>query len=158
MRLAQERQNWTTTVECRGVLAQAELSVDDPAAALSWLEPVADALQEAGIGDPGCHPFTADLIEAWAATGQLEPAADRLKWLRSAAQTLDHPWGRVTSGRAEAVLRLAERDPVAAADAVAAVITEARDHGLILELGRCLLVLGTAQRNRVDLARRPAPP
>jgi DNA-binding CsgD family transcriptional regulator len=98
------------------------------------------------IGDPGRHPFTPDLIEAWAATGQLDRPASRLAWLQDAARRLDHPWARITSGRAEAALLLARRDPAAAAAAVAAVIPEARQRGLPFELGRSLLVLGTAQR------------
>jgi DNA-binding CsgD family transcriptional regulator len=44
------------------------------------------------------------------------------------------------------VLRLARRDPAGAVGAVAPVIGEARELGLALEAGRCLLVLGTAQR------------
>jgi DNA-binding CsgD family transcriptional regulator len=113
---------------------------------LRWLDPVSDMLQTTGIGEPGCYPFTPDLIEAWAATGHLSAAADQLAWLRDAAQRLDHPWARIASGRAEAVLRLAERDAARAIDAVARVIPEARALQLPLELGRCLLVLGTAQR------------
>ena len=132
--------------QCRWVLAQAELSVNNPGGALRWLDPVTDVLQTAGMGEPGFFPFTPDLIEAWAATGQLDRAADRLAWLQEAARRLDHPWARITSGRAEAALRLAERDPAAAIRAVAAVIPEARERGLPFELGRCLLALGTAQR------------
>jgi DNA-binding CsgD family transcriptional regulator len=128
------------------VLGQLELSVDDPAAALRWLGPIAEMLQDGGIGEPGCYPFTPDLIEAWAAVGDLARAARRLAWLQDAARRLDHPWARITSGRAEAVLRLAQRDPASAIESVAAVIPEARERGLPLELGRCLLVLGTAQR------------
>jgi len=134
------------SARCRWVLGQLELSVDDPAAALGWLEPVADMLQAGGIGEPGRYPFTPDLIEAWAATGQLDRAAGRLAWLQDAALRLDHPWARITAGRAEAALLLARRDPAAAAAAVAAVIPEARQRKLPFELGRCLLVLGTAQR------------
>ncbi len=100
----------------------------------------------AGIGEPGVIAFTPDLIEAWAATGQLDRAAGRLAWLQDAARRLDHPWARITAGRAEAALRLAERDPAAAIRAAAAVIPEARERGLPFELGRCLLALGTAQR------------
>jgi DNA-binding CsgD family transcriptional regulator len=133
-------------IQCRWVLAQAELSADDPGAALGWLDPVTDVLQTAGLGEPGFFPFTPDLIEAWAATGQLDRAAARLDWLHEAAQRLDHPWARITSGRAEAALRLAQRDPAAAVSAVAAVIPEARNRGLPFELGRCLLMLGIARR------------
>lgn len=103
-------------------------------------------MQEGGHGEPGAIAFTPDLIEAWAATGQLDRAADRLAWLQKAARRLDHPWARITAGRAEAALRLAQRDPAAAVTAVAAVIPEARERGLPFELGRCLLTLGTAQR------------
>jgi DNA-binding CsgD family transcriptional regulator len=143
---AEAHRDWAFATLCRGVLGQVELSVDDPAAALAWLDPVSEMLQAGGIGEPGCYPFTPDLIEAWAKTGRLEAAAGRLSWLQETAQRLDHPWARITSGRAEAVLRLAERDPVRAIDAVTRVIPEARDRQLPLELGRCLLVLGTAQR------------
>jgi DNA-binding CsgD family transcriptional regulator len=76
----------------------------------------------------------------------LDRAAARLAWMQNAAQRLDHPWARITAGRAEAALRLAERNPAAAVAAVAAVIPEARQLGLPFELGRCLLMLGTAQR------------
>ena len=143
---AEAQSDWAFAAQCRTVLGLAELSAEDPAAALRWLEPVADMLQEGGIGEPGAIAFTPDLIEAWAATGQLDRAADRLAWLQEAARRLDHPWARITAGRAEAALRLAQRDPAAAITAVAAVIPEARERGLPFELGRCLLALGTAQR------------
>jgi DNA-binding CsgD family transcriptional regulator len=143
---AEAQRDWTFAAQCRWVLGLAELSVDDPAAALRWLGPVADMLQSGGIGEPGCYPFTPDLIEAWAATGKLEEAAERLAWLQQAAQLLDHPWARITAGRAEATLLLAQHKPAAAVEAVTAATAEARELGLPFELGRCLLVLGTAQR------------
>jgi DNA-binding CsgD family transcriptional regulator len=143
---AEAQSDWLYAAHCRSVLGLAELSAEDPVAALRWLEPVADMLQDGGINEPGRFTFTPDLIEAWAATGQLDRAAGRLAWLQQAARRLDHPWARITAGRAEATLRLAERDPAAAMQAVAAVIPEARERGLPFELGRCLLALGTAQR------------
>jgi DNA-binding CsgD family transcriptional regulator len=143
---AEAQQDQTFAAQCRWVLGQLELSVDDPAAALHWLEPIADMLQDGGIGEPGALPFTPDLIEAWAATGHLDRAAGRLAWLQDAARRLDHPWARITAGRAEAALRLGQRDPPAAVQAVAAVISEARERRLPFELGRCLLMLGIAQR------------
>jgi DNA-binding CsgD family transcriptional regulator len=146
LRAAEAQRDWMYAAQCRWVLGQIELSVDDPAAALRWLEPIADMLQTSGIAEPGRCPFTPDLIEAWAAVGHLGRASGRLAWLQGAARRLDHPWARITSGRAEAVLHLAERDPAAAIRAVIAVIPEARQRQLPFELGRCLLVLGTAQR------------
>jgi len=143
---AEAQRDSAFAAQCRWVLGLTELSVDDPAAALRWLVPIADMLQTGGIGEPGCYPFTPDLIEAWAATGQLHRAAGRLAWLQEAARRLDHPWARITAGRAEAVLRLAERRPAAAVCAAGAVVPEARARRLPFELGRCLLALGTAQR------------
>jgi DNA-binding CsgD family transcriptional regulator len=143
---AEAERDGTSAALCRWVLGLLELSADDPAAALGWLEPVADIMQAGGIGEPGRYPFTPDLIEAWAVTGQLDRAASRLAWLQDAARLLDHPWARITSGRAAAALLLAQHDPAAAAAAVAAVVPEARQRRLPFELGRCLLVLGTAQR------------
>jgi hypothetical protein len=90
---AEAQHDWRFAAQCRWVLALAELSIDDPAAALAWLDPVADMLQAGAIGEPGCYPFTPDLIEAWAATGQLDRADERLAWLQDVAKRLDHPWG-----------------------------------------------------------------
>src|SRR5258707_4288464 len=111
-----------------------ELSLDDPVAALRWLDPVSDMPQAGGIGEPGCRPFIPDLIEAWAKTGHIEAAADRLGWLQDAARRLDHPWARITSGRARAVLRMAHRDPARAVCAVANLIPEAPMRPLPFEL------------------------
>jgi DNA-binding CsgD family transcriptional regulator len=146
LREAEAQREWDTAAGCRYVLSMTELSLDDPVAALRWLDPVSDLPQAGDISEPGCRPFVPDLIEAWATTGRLDAAADRLGWLQDAARRLDHPWARITSGRAGAVLRMARRDPAGAVDAVAAVIGEARACPLPFELGRCLLVLGTAQR------------
>jgi DNA-binding CsgD family transcriptional regulator len=146
LRESEAQREWDTAAGCRYVLGMTELSLDDPVAALRWLDPVSDLPQAGGIGEPGCRPFLPDLIEAWARTGHIEAAADRLGWLQDAARRLDHPWARITSGRAGAVLRMAQRDPAGAVDVVAGVIPEARTRQLPFELGRCLLVLGTAQR------------
>jgi DNA-binding CsgD family transcriptional regulator len=146
LREAEAQREWDSAAGCRYVLGMTELSLDDPVAALRWLDPVSDMPRAGGIGEPGCCPFIPDLIEAWATTGQIEAAADRLDWLQGAARRLDHPWARITSGRAGAVLLMARRDPAAAVDAVAGAADEARQRQLPFELGRCLLVLGTAQR------------
>ena len=83
---AEAQRDWTFATQCRWVLGELELSVDDPAAALRWLEPVADMLQGGRHRRPRLpSPFTPDLIEAWAATGHLDRAADRLAWLKDAA-------------------------------------------------------------------------
>jgi hypothetical protein len=78
--------------------------------------------------------------------GRAGEAADCLKWLQDAADRRDNPWARITSSRAAAVLHLAWGDPTTAAGLLGPAVTRARELELPLELGRCLLILGTAQR------------
>ncbi|MCW6005374.1 LuxR C-terminal-related transcriptional regulator [Micromonospora sp. CPCC 205371] len=131
---------------CRSVLGQLELSVDDPAAAVAWLEPIAGLLREHAFSEPSLITAPPDLIEAYARVGRIDDAAQYLQWLQDIAAHLDNGWARLTSSRAEAVLYLARGDPAAAVEAVSPAVAWAHELGLPLELGRCLLVLGTAQR------------
>jgi DNA-binding CsgD family transcriptional regulator len=138
------------------VLGQLELSVEAPSAAITWLHPLVESFHKGGFVEPGLYPFQPDLIEAYAAVGRIQEAVDLLDWLRQAAGQMDHPWARVTSGRAAAMLHMARRDPHAAVAAAAQAVTEARELEFPLELGRCLLILGTGQRRvrrRRDAAR-----
>lgn len=59
---AEAYQDWAFAAQCRWVLGQAELSVDDPSAALRWLDPIADMLQAGGIGEPGLNCSSAGLV------------------------------------------------------------------------------------------------
>jgi hypothetical protein len=52
LREAEAQRDWAFAALSRWVLGQVELSVDDPAAALRWLDPVSDMLQTGGIGEP----------------------------------------------------------------------------------------------------------
>lgn len=140
---------------CRSVLGQLELSVDDPAAAVAWLKPIAGLLREHAFSEPSLITAPPDLIEAYARVGRIDDAAEYLQWLQDAAARLDNAWARLTSSRAEAVLYLARGDPAAAVEAVTPAVARAHELGLPLELGRSLLVLGTAQRR---VRRRRAPP
>jgi len=129
----------------RDVLGGLELSLDDPAAAIAWLEPAHRIRTEHGIRDPAMG-VPSDLIEAYAGVGRIDDAQELLQWLLAAAERLDHPWARITGGRAAAVLHLALGEPAAGVVTVTPAAAEARALGLPLELARCLLVLGTAQR------------
>ena len=130
----------------RGDLGRLELSVDDPAAAVAWLDPIAALLPVHVFGDPAMIVIPADLIEGYARAGRTGEASRLLDWLQEAADRMDNPWAQITSGRAAAVLHLATSDPKAAAAALEPIVIQARERQLPLELGRCLLVLGTAQR------------
>ncbi|MDP9845761.1 DNA-binding CsgD family transcriptional regulator [Streptosporangium lutulentum] len=146
LRISERQGDLIFAAQCRCVLGQLELSVDDPAAAITWLAPLVPLLKEHGFGEPGAFPYIPDLIESYARVGRTDEARECLKWLRKAADRLHHPWAGLTGGRAEAVLHLALRDSAAAVQAVTGSVLEARERKLPLELGRSLLVLGTAQR------------
>jgi hypothetical protein len=138
VRAAEAHNDLTFAAQCRFVLGHLALSLDDPTTAVTWLHPLAEPFRERGFGEPAMFPFPPDLIEAYARVGRLVEATDLLTWLQDTAQRLDHPWARITSRRAAAVLHMANRDPQAALDPAATAVTEARDTALLLELGRCL--------------------
>ncbi|HEX5740926.1 MAG TPA: AAA family ATPase [Pilimelia sp.] len=152
--VAARRQDLVYGAHCRAVLGLLALSVDDPAAAVGWLAPLAPLWADSGVVEPGLVPFGPDLAEAWARTGHLDEAAALRDRLRGAAARLGHPWAAVAAARAGAVLDLAARRPGAAVDALLPAVAAARATGLRFEVGRCLLLLGTAQRR--DRQRRAA--
>jgi DNA-binding CsgD family transcriptional regulator len=129
----------------RAVLGLLELSLDDPAAAVHCLEPAVRLLTERGANEPNMGGRT-DLIEGYAQVGRLDDAATLLHWVLQAAERLDHPQARVAGARADAILRLARGDPPGAVAAADHAVAAARTLSLPLELGRCLLTMGTAQR------------
>lgn len=131
---------------CRSVLGRLELSMDDPSAAVAWLAPIAGLLREHAFGEPVLITVPPDLVEAYARVGRIDDAAEYLRWLQETAARLDNGWAQLTGSRAEAVLHLARGDPAAAVEAATFAVTHANKLGLPLELGRSLLVLGTAQR------------
>jgi DNA-binding CsgD family transcriptional regulator len=146
VRDAEQGKDFVFAIQCRSVLGQLELSVDDPVAAIKWLEPIVQPFRNSGLEEPGLFGFWPDMIEAYARVGRVDNAIDQLKWLQAAAIRLDHPWARVTSRRAAAIVEMAVGDLQAAMDAASIAVDEIRQRGLPFELGRCLLVLGTVQR------------
>ena len=132
--------------QCRWVLAQAELSVQQSRGGAALARPGHGRPADGRHGRTWLLPIHPRPDRGVGGHRPAGPRRRRLAWLQEAARRLDHPWARIPSGRAEAALRLAERDPAAAIRAVAAVIPEALERGLPFELGRCLLALGTAQR------------
>ncbi len=132
--------------QCRLVLGQLELSIDDPAAAAHWLRPLLDLIHDRGLAEPGIIGFLPDLVEAEVHLGHLDIAARHLRWLQSKAADLDHAWARIAGSRGQAALHLARRNPLAAARAAADSAVEAGALCLPFEQARSLLLLGTAQR------------
>jgi hypothetical protein len=102
--------------------------VDDPAAAVAWLEPITGLLRQHAFSEPGLITAPPDLIEAYARAGRVEDAVEYLQWFQDAAARLDNAWARLTSSRAEAVLNLARGELAAAVEAVTPAVAWAQEN------------------------------
>ncbi|MFD9445587.1 AAA family ATPase [Streptomyces sp. NPDC060006] len=146
VREAEKQGDAIFAAQCRLVLGQLELSIDDPAAAAHWLRPLLGLIHDRGLAEPGIIGFLPDLVEAEVRLGHLDTAATYLRWLRSAAADLNHAWARIAGRRSQAALYLAQRKVLAAVQAAADSAAEAGALCLPFEQARSLLLLGTAQR------------
>ncbi|MFF5297232.1 AAA family ATPase [Paractinoplanes globisporus] len=130
----------------RGIAAHLELSIGDPAAAVAWLDPVAESMWGHAFGNILMTGIETDLIESYARVGRTGEAADRLNWFRTKADLLDNPLAQIAAARCRAVLDLATGDAAKAAADLEAMLPAARQSEVPIELGRFLLILGTARR------------
>jgi len=146
IRLAEAWQDRAAEVLLRGIAGEFELSVDDPAAAAAWLDPVATVLSERTFVEFLLPTFEGDLIECWLRLDRHDEAVARLRLLQEGAERRDEPWARIVGLRCAALRHLSEGHPSSAAEALEPATAWARELGLQLELGRGLLVLGRAQR------------
>jgi DNA-binding CsgD family transcriptional regulator len=144
--MAESLDDLPATIMLRGIGGQLELSADDPAAAIAWLDPVADVLRGRALAEVLLNTFEGDLIESYVRTGRSAEAAERLQALHEAADRAGNPWAQITYRRAKAVLDLSHGDAAAAVQDLGPALSTARGLRLTFELGRCLLILGTAQR------------
>ncbi|WP_433380290.1 AAA family ATPase [Actinoplanes sp. CA-142083] len=143
---AESRQDRVAATFLRGIAAEFELSVDDPAAAAAWLAPVADLLRDRTFVEFLLPTFEGDLIESWLRLDRHDEAVERLQLLRESAERRDEPWAKIVGLRCAGLRLLSEGEPGAAAGALERATAGARELGLQLELGRGLLVLGRADR------------
>ncbi|MFF5296552.1 LuxR family transcriptional regulator [Paractinoplanes globisporus] len=144
-----------TGVFLRSHAAHLELSIGDPPAAVDWLDPVAAQMRGRAYSDVLILGVECDLIEGYARVGRTAEAEERLAWLRTTADRLEHPLGRLAGSRCAAVLALARGDPRAALTELDPMLPEARRSEVPLEKGRFLLTFGSAQR-RARLRRAAA--
>ena len=141
-----EGQRWSqlAALRARGV---ALLLAHDPVGAAEALRPVWEHTRREGVEDPGAHPVAPELVEALVELGELDEARLLTRELVDLSERHDHPWGRRTATRCDALIRLAEPRY----DGEAAVqLAEAADSlgavGLLFDRARALLALGRAQR------------
>ena len=141
----------------RSVLGFLELSLENPAGAHGWLEPVVRFLQDAGIAEPGVIPCLPDEIEALIFLGDTDTAETLLTVLEEQSRSLDRPWALATAARCRGLLFAARKDLDAAREALELAREEHERVGQPLELGRTLLVTGEVERRakRKGAARVP---
>ena len=134
-------------LEGQRALALAALLDHRPAAAAEGLREVWRHTEAEGVSEPGVFPVAPELVEALAELGELEEARAVSARLGELAEDQDHPWGRASAARCEAVLALAGEsydEDGAAALARAADAYEAL--GLRFDAARSQLALGRAGR------------
>jgi len=145
------------------VLGFLELSLEDPAAADSYLRDLPALYERMGYGNPGANPFLPNAIEAAIAIGDRPRAEDLTAQLQRRAELLDDAWARATGLRCRGLLAAAAGRN---AEAVAALEDALRAHERSenpFERARTLLALGEldrrsnrrrAARERLEEARR----
>lgn len=134
-------------LEARRALGIAALIDSLPDQALAELWPVWEHCESEGVLDRGAFPVAPDLVEALVELKRFETAQAVTSRLGELAEGLDHPWGRATAKRSDALVRLARDgyDETSAAAVVEASIDLERLE-LRLDSARSLLALGRAQR------------
>lgn len=90
-------------LRARGIAA---LLAGDHGRAVESLGEVWAHTQRAGVDEPGAFPVAPDLVEALIGSGDRHGASAVTARLDELAERLDHPWGRLTAARCDAVLAL----------------------------------------------------
>jgi DNA-binding CsgD family transcriptional regulator len=129
-----------------GTTALVELSVGDPAAAWRACEPLAQALERDGIGEPVPSFWLPDGLEALIALGQTARADALVTQLEAAAQRLDRAWALATAGRCRGLLLLGEGDAAAALPVLEGALAIHDRIDLPFDRARTLLTRGVVER------------
>jgi DNA-binding NarL/FixJ family response regulator len=101
------------------------------------------------IDEPGVFPAAPDLVEALVELEEVDEARAVCDRLRGLAKRQEHPWGRATAKRCDALVALGSRtDEDAAVAGLEAAASEYGELGLRFDEARTPLLLGRAQRRR----------
>ena len=144
--LAEDIGNRWDLFEAQRARGIAALLAGEPGRAAESLRPVWEHTQREGIDEPGAFPVAPDLVEALIELGELDEARSVTARLRDLSRQQEHPWGRATTKRCEALIRLGS-DP--GSDARSDLAEAAADYGklgLRFDRARCFLALGRAER------------
>jgi DNA-binding CsgD family transcriptional regulator len=121
-----------------------ELSVEDHAAAWSWLEPAIARILPLGLTEPTEH--VADGVEALAGLGRADEASKLLSALEEPARRLGRNWALAAASRGRGLVLASGGELDAAQQALEESVAIGELVPRPLELGRSLLALGTVQR------------
>jgi DNA-binding CsgD family transcriptional regulator len=99
-----------------------------------------------GVLDPSAFPVAPELVEAFLEVGAADAARAITDRLGDLAECQDHPWGRATARRCQALLSLTGSDHDAAAVQLRRASGELERLGFDFDSARCLVSLGRAQR------------
>ena len=146
LRLGEETGSGFAELLARSALGLLELSLANPDRAAEELEPLVDAIEAAGVGEPGVARFVPDAIEARIAVGRLGDAATLLASHEERARRLDRPSALAAAGRCRALLLAARTDFDGALASVGEALAQHARVAIPFERGRTLLVLGAVQR------------
>ena len=128
------------------VLGFLALSLDDPLAAHSQLDRLADVTSAAGLGEPGVVKYLPDEIEALAALGQVDRAWALTRRLEAQGKSLQRQWALAAAARCRAQLAAVDGDLEGARAACEQALLEQEQLSMPFELARTLLVKGQIQR------------
>lgn len=127
-------------------LALLELSLGDPEAAWRACEPLIQALEQQGMGEPVTAFFLPDALEALIVLGELDRAEALVGTLEERGRQLDRPWALATGRRCRGLLLAARGDLPGAAGAVEEALEEHQRLDMPFERARTLLVMGVVER------------
>jgi DNA-binding CsgD family transcriptional regulator len=130
----------------RWVLGFLELSLDNPARAIEYLQPPARARVTSLWHMPSNYDFLETAIEAFVAVGDLDAAAVLLDALQDRARRMDSPWERATRARCRGLLRSAQGDHDGARAAFDEALREHEQLNVPFDRARTLHALGVLQR------------
>jgi DNA-binding CsgD family transcriptional regulator len=133
-------------IRCISVLGLVELSLDDPAAAHAWLEPLPGFTEAMGLREPGVFPFVPDLVEALVALGELEQAKALTEGLEEQGGARGRSLALGTAERCHGLVAAGLGDLPGAAMKLERSVQELERVPQPFELARSLLVAGEIQR------------
>lgn len=133
-------------VDHRAVLGQVALAEDDPAGAVTVLEPAWALMLDRGLGDLGIFQVANVLGEALAMTGRSEEAL-AVAAVVGGSPVGESPWCRVVAARCRALVASAQGDHAAARREIEAALEANQELAEPFEHARTLHVAGRVERH-----------